>query len=813
MHLKHLLPAISAFAFLCGTSSAKETSEPYWAYQPVQNVSVPTIEDPFVANPIDAFILAGLREEGLSPNPPAPRKHLLRRLSYDLTGLPPEDMEGEWSEVIDRLLDSPRYGEKMASHWLDLVRYAETNGFERDSDKPEIWRYRDYVIKSFNTDKPYNRFLLEQLAGDQLPDKTLDSVVATGYMALMQRDDEPADRPQAYADTVSDIVDVTSEAFMGVTMACSKCHDHKGDPVTQANYFSMMSFFDGISQDLFKNANHTWIDLEYVAMREKDLIATTAEIESLWNSVEVAKLEPLLKKTPGAQPYPSEWKRSYRVPGNPGWSLPSYDTSRFTAEGEWPRDRPLVLRADFGLQDIPNQILVYAEGEVDFLQIYLNGSMVYEGVPQQIDGKYLVPLSTNPLTTGRNSLGLVAKSSRETDRDLDVSISLEPLADLTPIQLTTVFPEKVAAVLGEPFVEKMSALVAKKTELSRPIEGVRYMGVAEEKSVPAPAIHERGSVHAQGKPVPIDFPEVLNPGHLDVPDFSDGKTEGRRLAFAEWVVDPTNPLTARVYVNRLWQYCFGYGLVETANDFGVFGTGITNQALLDWLAGEFVRSGWSTKHMLRLMLNSSTYQLSSSGDNDALNADSENKLHWRYNSRRLSAEEIWDSYLVLTKRLNLEMGGPPIRPKMPRAILETSSTPDRVWVETKGEAANRRAVYIQAKRSIKLPLLAAFDSPERDISCPSRYATTVPTQALTMLNSEHMNELATAFATQLEGTLEEQIKTAFSLATHREIKESELQEIVHLADDLRTQYQVPEDQLMPRLCLLILNLNETIHLD
>jgi len=810
MPVKHFIPALSAIALLCGTSSAQKSDAPYWAYQSVQNVSVPEIKNPFIANPIDAFILAALREKGLSPNEEAPKAQLIRRLSYDLTGLPPENIEGEWPQLVDQLLASPRFGEKFASHWLDLVRYAETNGFERDSEKPEIWRYRDYVIKSFNEDKPYNRFLLEQLAGDQLPDKTFDSVVATGFMTLMQRDDEPADRPQAHSDAVSDIVDVSSEAFLGVTMACSKCHDHKGDPVTQANYFSMMSFFDGIQQDVFKSANHTWIDPAFTAMREQDLQSTNSEIDALWKSINLAQLDPFLKKSPDSKPHSADWKRSYRVPPNPGWSLPSFDTSRFAAEGDWPHDKPLVLRGDFGLQEIPTQFLVYLQGQVDTLKVFINGTMVQEGVPQKVDDQYLVFLPIQELTTGRNTLGLVATSNARNDRKLEATIALDPLANLTPAQLATVSPAPLAATYGQPFAEKITTLLASQTELSRPIEGVRYMSVNEDAQTPEPAIHERGNVHTQGDPVPVNFPSVLNPGKLPVPDFADGKTEGRRLAFAQWVTDPANPLTARVYVNRLWQYCFGHGLVETANDFGVFGSGISNQALLDWLAAELVRSGWSTKHMLRLMLNSATYKLTSTGTNDI---DPENTLHWRYNSRRLSAEEIWDSYLILTELLNLEMGGPPVRPRMPRAILETSSKPNDVWPETKGEAANRRAVYIHAKRSIKLPLLAAFDSPERDISCPSRYATTVPTQALTMLNSEHMNEVATAFATQLEGSLSEQISTAFELATRRPIQDSELQELTQLADDLRTTFQVPEDQLMPRLCLLILNLNETIHLD
>jgi len=251
-------------------------------------------------------------------------------------------------------------------------------------------------------------------------------------------------------------------------------------------------------------------------------------------------------------------------------------------------------------------------------------------------------------------------------------------------------------------------------------------------------------------------------------------------------------------------------LVESSNEFGKLGTGVSNQKLLDWLAGELVKSGWDTKHILRLILNSSTYQLSSKGISDK---DPTNRLHWKYSSRRLTAEEIWDSYLVLTNQMKFEIGGPPVRPKMPDAVLQTSSRPRNVWPPSPGDSANRRAVYIHVKRSIKLPLLANFDSPERDFSCPSRFATTVPTQALTMLNSERMNELSEKFAARLSGSLDEKIREAFRLGTSREITDGEFHEIKGLAADLKTKHGVSDDQLMSRICLLILNLNETLYLD
>lgn len=799
--MKPLTTILLPFLLQSSALLAQKSDDKYWAYQPVRKVSVPAVEDPFVRNTIDAFILAALRENGIKPNGRADEVQLRRRLSYDLTGLPPEKNEMKWSELVDHYLDSPRFGEKFATHWLDLVRYSETNGFERDSAKPEIWRYRDYVIKSFNENKRYNRFVLEQLAGDQLPDKTLDSCIATGFMTLMQRDDEPADRPQAHADRIGDIVDVSSEAFMGTTMGCAKCHDHKVDPISQADYFSMMSFFDGIRQDLFKSGNQTWIDPEVAREREEEKQANRGQIEELWKQVDRKLLDPYLKRSKNPRNVGTNWVFIPRVPKDPGWSLPSFDANGvgFKKLDKLPRNKLVTSRSEFGLQEIPKQFLIYLKGELQHLQIFINGAPVHEGVIEKVHGEIFVPLPVEELTTGKNVIGLITKFNRNRP---EIRITREPVHDLNADQFASIHPGMISGVFGDDFGGRMKSLQQQRRDLERPIQGVRYHGVHEEGQVAAPRIHTRGSVHAQGDEVPVAFPVVLDSASLE--------PKRNRLELAKWIVSPEHPTTARVWVNRLWQYCFGAGLVESSNEFGKLGTGVSNQKLLDHLAGELVKSGWDTKYILRLMLNSSAYQLSSKGMSDK---DPGNRLHWKYSSRRLSAEEIWDSYLVLTKQMKFEIGGPPVRPKMPDAVLRTSSRPGNVWPPSPGDSANRRAVYIHVKRSIKLPLLANFDSPERDFSCPSRFATTVPTQALTMLNSERMNEFSGMFAARLNGSLEEQIREAFRLATSREITDGELHELTGLAKDLKEKHGVSDDRLMSRICLLILNLNETLYLD
>ncbi len=804
--MKFIAPVLAILALLSFLTQAKDkkgTSSNYWAYQSVQKITPPNIQHPFIKNPIDAFILHELQKKGIQPNQPATLPQLQRRLSYDLTGLPPKPTNLAWKELVDHYLNSSHFGEKFASHWLDLVRYAETNGFERDSNKPYIWRYRDYIIRAFNADKPYNQLILEQLAGDQIPNGTLDSHIATGFMALMQRDDEPADGPQAHADAIGEIVDVAGEAFLGTTMACAKCHDHKGDPISQADYFSMMAFFDGIQPDLLKKSNKVWTDPKIIADHDQKRQEVHQEIEALWKTIDQTKLHPFLKKSPDPKPLSTPWTKLPALPENPSWSLPSFDAPAhgFSSKKKWKPRQPLTLRAEFGLTQIPSHLLIYLENhQLNKLEIYLNGTPIHQGVPQKINNRYFIPLPSTELTTGKNVIGLITQSKRP---KLNIQLTRAPLHQLHPNQLATIHPKVITSTYGPEFAQKMRPLQLRRQKLNKPLQGLPYLAINENSKIDPPRIHKRGNVHAQGKEVPIAFPAVLDP-HGQTP-------ERTRLALAQWMTSPQNPLTARVWVNRLWQYCFSKGLVDTANDFGTLGTGVSNQALLDYLANELIENNWSTKHILRLILNSSTYQLSTTGKN---NLDPTNKLHWRQNPRRLTAEEIWDTFLTLTNQLNLKQGGPPVRPKMPDAVLATSSRPRQVWPPTPEKEAHRRAVYIHVKRSIQLPILANFDAPQRDISCPTRFATTVPTQSLTMINSERMNQFADRFASRLQGDqLPHKISHAFQLATSRKITEPEKQQLLKLASDLQQNHNVPKNQILPRLCLLILNLNETIYLD
>ena len=851
-----------------------KVSAPYWAYQAPQRPAVPKVPGNTSANPIDAFIAEQLRSQSITPNAAANPRQLIRRLSYDLTGLPPtaaqyqsflkktsnaEIPAADWSQTVSEFLTSPHYGEKLASLWLDTVRYAETNGYERDSVKPNIWRYRDYVIDSFNQDLPYNQFLTEQLAGDEIPNATFRSNVATGYLALMLRDDEPADPEQAHADMISDIADVTGEAILGTTMNCAKCHDHKGDPILQSDYFALRAFFEPIKSAKLKTSHHHWQDPAQLAQWKKDQQDTQSQINQLWSSVDPTRLSALSppSSTPPAEPVSpviplsgnknrEAWQLSYTQPKKLNWDLPSYQGDAFKVVAlpmhhgkksapytgdstPWdPKNNTLYLRKDFRLESIPDRLIVYSIGNTESWTVSINGVQLYQGPAQKAGSHHIYPLSKadlGNLTTGKNTLTIVVRSPKRQLKHFNAGVYQNLIEPISPQLYARLFPEHIKATYGKAFYNQYLSLSQKfnTTRQSLAAKGTPYLKHDEIKNSPKSHIHGRGSVHALGDEVFPGIPIVMatspDAARLAIKgDYQKTGTHGRRLALARWIASQENPLTARVMVNRLWQHCFGTGIVATANDFGKFGEGVSNQALLDWLACEFMESGWSIKHMLQLMLTSETYRRSSAPNQATAKTDPLNHLHWKHSSRRLTAEEIRDTFLNLSSELRLQKPSQPyIRPPMPAAVLATSSKPKQVWPATKGPEVNCRSVYIHVKRSIQLPLLSAFDAPARDTSCPSRFATTVPTQTLSMLNSKFVNDRAALFAANLEkqhsNDVAKQLVSGFQLATGRPPTEGELSELTTLRQDLLTTHQLPPSSALARICLLFLNLNETLYLD
>jgi hypothetical protein len=692
-----------------GHAKPKDDGRSYWAYQPLRRPPVPQIRDPQSVNPIDAFLHAKRQAAGLGPNPPADRVTLVRRAYYDLTGLPPmpeqvdafvnDPSPDAWPRLIDRLLDSPQYGEQWGRHWLDLVRYAETNGYERDGPKPFAWRFRDYVIKSFNADKPFDRFVREQLAGDELPGFDPDAIIATGYYRLGLWDDEPADPLQARFDELDDIVATTAQVFLGMTMNCARCHDHKIDPIPQKDYYSLLAFFADVPR--------------YSMTRS---ISSRTSLTDITPPAERAKYEADLKQ------------RRERI-------------DELTAA--------MTKIEDAAIKTLPGEDQRAAEG---------------------IDRPQVV------------------------------------------VKLPKVFTDEQA--------KEYRTLKAELTKLQRmPQPGELALSV-NQCLVRPPATHVmiRGNPHAPGAEVAPAFPAVLSRTAPAIPEPCPGaKSSGRRTVLANWIASKDNPLPARVLANRLWQYHFGRGIVPSSNDFGKFGERPTHPELLDWLASELIDGGWTLKRMHRLIMLSSAYQMSSRADAAALKADPANALFWRFNMRRLTAEEVRDSVLAVSGRLNPKAGGPSAYPPIPKAVLAGQSRPGEGWPQSPPAQACRRSVYVHVKRSLLVPVLAHHDAADTDSSCPVRYTTTVPTQALGMLNGEFTQEQAAALAERLRreapGDLTAQVRRALRLTAARVPGEDEVRRDMDFVRDLQERQRLSAEEALKQYALLLLNTNEFVYLD
>ncbi len=697
-----------------GPPQVNETTKNHWSFRPIVKPAVPAVADSrWIENPIDAFVLHQLELKGLKPNPPAAPRELYRRTHYDLVGLPPSvsevarfesaPSEEAYSEAIDTLLESPQHGEHWARYWLDLVRYAETNSYERDNPKPFVWRYRDYVIRSFNENKPYDQFLKEQLAGDELDEVTPDSLIATGYYRLGLWDDEPVDREMAYYDGLDDIVGTTSQAFLGLTLNCARCHDHKLDPLPQADYYSFLAFF--------RNVKH-------YGDRSGDSVeqASTRDIS------------------------------------------PPEQLAVHAVEREAHRQKFAELSAQieaFEATMIPH----LKGGEIDDFKSESNR----ERILRSHQGEFISPEQVKEY-----------------------------------VQLRRVYRE----LRNHPPRSQGLALVV--TENG--------------KDAPPTHVLIRGNAHAEGDSVEPRFPSVLTDNLPVVHVPASGQSTGRRRALAEWMVSPDNPLTARVIVNRVWQWHFGRGIVKSSSNFGLQGDAPTHPELLDWLAAELIEHHWDLRHLHRLILHSSTYRMSSRGQDAALAVDPLNDQLWRFDMRRLRAEELRDTILAVNGTLNTDkMFGPSIYPKIEKEVLAGQSVPGSGWDQNSPEGQTRRSIYIHLKRSLTVPLLAAFDVADSDSQCPVRFATTQPTQALSMLNSVFLNDAAATCAKVVHDEAGDDPAKCVTLMLKRTLQRDpsakEVERGVKLIADLREQHQLSAVLALRYYCLMALNLNEFVYLD
>ncbi|MCB1063102.1 MAG: PSD1 domain-containing protein [Verrucomicrobiae bacterium] len=842
----------------------------WWAYRPIEERALPKVSDPeWEKNGIDAFVLKRLDDAGLKPNPPAEPGVLCRRVFYDLIGLPPsleevkqfetawsEDADTAWKSLVDDLLSRPQYGEKWARHWLDIVRYAESNGFERDNSKPHIWRYRDYVIKAFNDDKPYDQFVTEQIAGDEIANPTLDSITATGFHRLMQWDDEPADRKQHVYDVLADDVLVTSEAFLGMTLGCARCHDHKIDPISQKDYYSFMAFLHGVTHYTTQGTLISWATEEerkqFEENRKRQLAALETKTQTLEKDIsDFLEKEGKLAKESDTKPITlvedargggSEWEYTTDKP-TPDWHEVGFRNKAWqkanggfgtagtpNAEVRTNWNTPDIwMRTTFGLEALPKSLAMEIHHDED-VEVYLNGQLVYEASGYLTDYETIIlPESAlAALQTGRN---VIAVHCHQTGggQYIDLALRTGVVEGFDPSEIFSGkrsgrFKPLLTQHFGRDVLAEWKELQNQANQLRNQKPGIAINAVTETGGEIEPLqIHMRGSAHAPGDEVVPAFPSVL--GTTDEPEQAvfapvehDGrKTSGRRLALAKWMTSPANPLTSRVIMNRLWQHHFGRGIAASTNDFGKLGEAPTHPELLEWLAARLMQQGWSLKAMHRLILDSHTYRMSSAPNEAALAMDPENRLFWRYNMRRLTAEELRDSVLAISGNLNLETGGEWVYPPLPPEVLATASRPGQGWpISGRKEDHYRRSIYIHVKRSLRHQMLADFDQADTDSPCAVRFATTVPTQALAMLNSAFVNEQAVVLADHLRENSdqpEEQVRLGLALAMQREPNADEVRQCLNFMESVKSQSGLDDKAALERFALLTLNLNEFVFLD
>ncbi len=697
-----------------------EAKPTWWSFVTPKRPAVPDLNNSWVRSPVDAFILAKLRQENLTPAPEAEKLALLRRAHYDLTGLPPTPEQIEkflqdsspdaWGKVVDELLASPRYGERWGRHWLDVVRYGDTAGFEQDPHLLYAWRYRDYVIDSFNKDKPYDVFVKEQIAGDEIYPDDPPAMSGTGYYTVGPNRDmlykvEDVNR----IETLTDYVDTTSSVFLGLTVGCARCHDHKFDPISQRDYHRMQAIFVALEK--------TQVFLQYDPSRSYNLAAVSrhARLREVSDQID-AILGPHKKRI-------SDGKLAVLDPEV---------QAAFAAEApkRTPRQRELVEQ---------------------------NGSRI--GAP---------------------------------DTEVRAALSTEEKEGLHEIEVLLV--SMFSNYKDGPFSPGVRDISRESPKVLVPVRGK-----------PGP-----------GEDVGVGFPEVFGPPPIPEPPL-DASTTYRRKALAEWVASPDHPLTARVMVNRVWQYHFGEGLVSTPSDFGRRGAPPSHPELLDWLATEFVANGWSMKKLHRLIMTSSVYRLSAAPPADSLRRDPNNQFLSHFSMRRLSPEEIRDSMLLASGSLNLEMGGRPVVPPIDKEELQgLSQGANSAWpVTADTEEHRRRSVYMFSRRTFRPSMFETFDAPDGIRSCPRRDASTTAPQSLTLLNGGWTLEQARSLAARVSkdaGSESDRIKLVWRHAYGRNPDAGELdQAMTFLATQQKALGSL--DAALTEMARGIFNTNEFLYVE
>lgn len=833
----------------------------HWSLLPPTRPALPPVPKgagaAWVQNTIDRFVLSRMTEQGLQPAAKADRRTLARRLSFDLTGLPPSPADVEdfladpspqaYNRYVEKLLANPHYGERMAIYWLDLVRFADTCGYHSDNPR-QLWLYRDYVIEAFNKNKPFDQFTLEQLAGDLLPEPTAEAKIASGYNRVLQTTEEGGAQPKEYlAKYAADRVRNASGVWLGLTMGCAECHDHKYDPLTQKDFYSFASFFADIKERAVgrqpQNFRHPTPQQQKQLKEIQQQIAQLRQSHAAaGKSAEWAVLKPAdLQASSGAAlklqsdgsvlasgPTPETESYTFSLPveaGTTALRLEVLTDQQLPAGGPGRATNGNFVLSEFSVNN--------ASGPVKLSAASATHSQGSYPVGHAIDGKANTGWAILPQAGRTNA------ATFELAKPLAASPDQTSPAK-TKLTVTVQFNYGSGHAIGKfrllgtrlPAHQRPSVLVSKLEKQREQIQkSLPTTLITETTSPRTMRVLPRGNwLDDSGPVVQPAIPEAL--GSLEVP----GNQRATRLDLAKWVVDPQNPLTARVFVNRLWMLLHGRGLAGTLEDFGSQGQWPTHPALLDWLAVEFIESGWDIKHLVRLMVTSNTYQQSSSVSQEKLLADPYNKWLARQGSWRLTAELVRDNALAVGGLLVPQIGGPSVFPYQPVGYWQHLNFPRRKYKSSQDKNQWRRGLYTHWQRSFLQPALAAFDAPTREECTAQRPRSNTPLQALVLLNDPTFVEAARAFAERIlrEGPDQpsQQLSWAFAQALQRDPRPQEQQILLALYKKHLQAYQqneqavgellkvglreIPADLPQPELAAwtsvarVILNLHETI---
>ena len=796
-----------------------EEEKNFWAFQPIRKPLPPKVrQEAWLSSPLDRFILAKLERKGLRPAPAADKLTLLRRATFDLTGLPPAEQEIEhfladdsadaFKRVVDRLLASPRYGERWGRHWLDVARYADSTGNDEDHRYPYAWRYRDYVIEAFNSDLPFDRFVQEQIAGDLLPpdrpgEINRRGIVATGFLALGPKAVAQQDKKKMLYDVYDEQLDVTSKAFLGVTLACSRCHDHKFDPFPTRDYYSLISIFAStknfrdpsthVSKLYFrplvpeeeyerflghrKATFEKRMEIEEKVVKEVErhdeqllphladymlaargihrgsaTLRESALAKNLREDI-LQKWVSYLKPREEARPHLEEWRRA--SPEQLAQAAQVYQKGFLEQSEGWRKTLETWrkgVRKLLEAQDMPPppKPTFRAERDPFFYDVYFN------------EGPFALSEEDQETVFEPESRELLARLRRELGQ---LEASAPPKVDL-------------ACAVGEGEIVQQNIFI-------------------------------RGDYSNPGERVSKGFPRILRVG-TEQPLV---RQSSGRLELARWLTDSRNPLPARVMANRIWQWHFGDGLVRTPNNFGKMGEQPSHPELLDYLARRFIDDGWSVKKMHRLIMLSSAYRMSSETGKKSSEVDPENRLLSRFNRRRLDVEQIRDGLLAMDGTLDLTMGGT----LQSGFGTDGENSNDRLSLDP--EKINRRLVYLPLRRANLPGLLNLFDFGDATTSAGKRPRTNVAPQALFMMNSEFVAARSRNLARQLMDRSpknpQRRVERAYLRILHRNPDPREVREALGYIDRFRKKFpdSVSERKAFESLCHLLIASNEFIYVE